>query len=88
MKKTAVKVENISKTFRLPIENTGSIKNLLINFKSRQKGYEIQDALKGVSLEIKKGEFFGIVGRNGSGKKHIIKVVSRYIYTYIGKHSN
>jgi len=74
----AIKVEHVSKTFRLPLEKQSSLKGKLINFKKR--GYEEQVALKNISFEVKKGEFFGIVGRNGSGKSTLLKLISG-IYT-------
>lgn len=73
---TAIKVENVSKTFKLPHSKNDSIKSKLISLKDRQRGYEIQQALKDVSFEVKKGEFFGIVGRNGSGKSTLLKLIS------------
>jgi ABC-2 type transport system ATP-binding protein len=80
MADVAIKVNNVSKIFRLPHERAGSVKNVLINFAGRKKGYEIQQVLKDVSFEIKKGEFFGIVGRNGSGKSTLLKMLAG-IYT-------
>ena len=79
-KDTAIKVDNVSKTFRLPHEKSNSIKSAFINFYKRNKSYEVQEALKDVSFEIKKGEFFGIVGRNGSGKSTLLKLMAG-IYT-------
>jgi ABC-2 type transport system ATP-binding protein len=72
----AIKVENVSKTFRLPHEKTGSVKSAFINFYRHNRSYELQKALMDANLEIKKGEFFGIVGRNGSGKSTFLKMLA------------
>ncbi len=71
---TSIVVNNVSKSFKLPHEKNNSIKGLLINFGKR--GYEKQQVLDNISLEVKKGEFFGIVGRNGSGKSTLLKILA------------
>lgn len=76
----AIKVDNVSKVFKLPHEKTTSIKSLFINFYRPSRSYEMYQALKNISFEIKKGEFFGIVGRNGSGKSTLLKLLAG-IYT-------
>lgn len=73
-----IKVDHVSKVFRLPHEKQSSIKSSLINFRSR--GFENQKVLNDISFEVKKGEFFGIVGRNGSGKSTLLKLLAG-IYT-------
>jgi len=70
----AIKIDHVSKAFRLPHEKSNSLKSALINFHKR--GYERQEVLKDVNFEIKKGEFFGIVGRNGSGKSTLLKLLA------------
>ncbi len=37
------------------------------------KGFKGQSVLKGVNLEVKPGEYFGLVGMNGAGKTTLIK---------------
>lgn len=76
----ALKVDNVSKTFKLPVERAGSLKNAIFNWLRGIRGYRIQHVLNDISFEIKKGEFFGIVGKNGSGKSTLLKLISQ-IYT-------
>ena len=77
---TVLKVQNVSKSFRLPTEQANGVKQAFINWTKGVKGYKEQRVLKGINLEVKKGDFFGIVGRNGSGKSTLLKIISQ-IYT-------
>ena len=59
----AIKVDGVTKVFKLPHEKNTSVKSAVVNFWRRDRGFEMQKALDNVSFEVKKGEFFGIVGR-------------------------
>ena len=72
----AVKIDHVSKFFRLPTEATQSLRTSLVNCFKGIKGYKEQHVLKDISFEVEKGDFFGIVGRNGSGKSTLLKIIS------------
>ena len=75
-KQIAVKVDHVSKYFKLPTEATNSLRTALVNRFKGIKGYKEQHVLKDISFEVEKGDFFGILGRNGSGKSTILKIIS------------
>lgn len=76
----AIQVNNLTKTFKIPLEPTNRLKHQVTSIFKKNKGYRKFTPLKNVSFEIKKGEFFGIVGRNGSGKSTLLKSIAG-IYT-------
>lgn len=76
----AIRVEHISKVFKLPHEKQSSVKGLFVSVFRRKRTFERQLVLNDISFEINKGDFFGIVGRNGSGKSTLLKLLAG-IYT-------
>lgn len=69
----AISVRHLSKSFKLPHEKKNSIKEHILSF--RKTTFEEFKVLRDINFEIKRGEFFGIVGRNGSGKSTMLKIL-------------
>jgi ABC-2 type transport system ATP-binding protein len=72
----AIEAVDVHKSFRLPHERYTGLKQALIQFRPGRT-FSRQQVLKGVSFQIKKGEFFGIVGRNGGGKSTLLKLLAQ-----------
>lgn len=72
----AIAVKDLRKSFKLPTEKAWGLKQAIFNRLKGVKGYRKQEVLKGISFEVRKGEFLGIVGRNGSGKSTLLKILS------------
>ena len=72
----SVEIRNVEMHFNMSKEKLESFKEYFIKLAKRQLMYEDFVAVNDVSFDIKKGDVFGIVGLNGSGKSTILKIIS------------
>ena len=72
----AIEVRNVTMRFNMSKERVDSIKEFLIKKVKHQLRFEEFLALKDVSLNVEKGDVYGLVGLNGSGKSTLLKVIS------------
>ena len=101
MEELAIKIEHVSKQYRLGAIGGGTLKGDLQSWWARKRGREdpnsrIGDrtdvkigerflALDDINLEVKKGEALGIIGHNGAGKSTLLKLLSRVTAPTSGK---
>ena len=70
MKSTVISLENV--TLHFP-----KLKSLISIFTDLIKRRKSQfTALKNINLEVRSGEVFGLIGKNGSGKSTVLRVIS------------
>ncbi len=72
----AVEVRNVEMHFNMSKEKLESLKEYFIKLLKRQLMFEDFLAINDISFDIKKGDVFGILGLNGSGKSTILKIIS------------
>ena len=75
-KENAVEVRNVEMHFNMSKEKLESLKEYFLRFVTKKLMFEDFVAVNDVSFEIKKGDVFGIVGLNGSGKSTMLKLIS------------
>jgi len=73
----AVELKNICKTFRLYHEKRNTIFESLAGRFNLIKHYENLQILKNITFQVKKGESFGIIGKNGIGKTTLLRIISK-----------
>ena len=79
-----VEAENLTKFFYLPHERVTSFKESASRL-FRSSGYEKFTVLDGISFQVDKGEFLGVIGHNGSGKSTLLKILSRIYLADMGR---
>lgn len=62
--------------FRLIQERPDTLREAFAHLFRKRTSYHDFEALKGVSFTIRQGDTVGIVGRNGSGKSTILKIIA------------
>ena len=77
-----IKVENVHVSFWQNNVGVYSLKDLITHRKSPFKSKTI---LNDISVEVRKGESMGIVGRNGSGKSTLLRTIAGIIKPVKGK---
>ncbi|MCR4431950.1 MAG: ABC transporter ATP-binding protein [Tepidanaerobacteraceae bacterium] len=78
-----IKVSDVWKKFRIYHDRGLTLKEKIL-FRNRNK-FEDRWVLKGINLNIKKGETVGLIGENGSGKSTLLKLLTKIIYPNRGQ---
>lgn len=71
-----IKVDHVSMSFNMASEQLNSLKEYMVAIARRKLFFEEFKALDDVSFEVRKGDVFGIMGTNGSGKSTILKIIA------------
>ncbi len=79
----AIRVIDVKKDFKLRYDKPNTLKEKIVFWKNRN--CEIHHVLKGINLDIKKGETVALIGVNGSGKSTLLKLMTKIIYPTSGK---
>lgn len=82
--KVMIKLTDVDVCFYMQENGFISLKDFLINL-GRYSFLKKKFVLKGINLEIKKGESIALLGKNGSGKSTLLRVLSGIIEAEKGK---
>ena len=74
-----IEVHDVYKKFRNYYDRSHNLKERMIHL-NRNKKYDDNQVLRGISFDVRKGEAVGLIGRNGCGKSTTLKLLTKIIY--------
>lgn len=84
MSSNIIEIQNLSIRFNLANEKVDNLKEYVVKLVKRQLMFQEFLAIQDLSLNIKKGEAWALVGVNGSGKSTLLKAISGIMKPYKG----
>ena len=75
---SVISVKDLHVNFWISGSGINSFKDVVMSL-GRQKALEKKQVLKGLNLEISKGECFALMGKNGSGKSTLLRTLAGII---------
>lgn len=84
MGKNIIDVDHVSIRFNLASQKVNNLKEYAIKLAKHELMFQEFFALKDVSLHIKPGEAWGLIGTNGSGKSTLLKTITGILRPYEG----
>ena len=79
-----IDVNNVTVRFNMASERIDNLKEYFIKLAKRELMFKEFLALKDVSLKVRKGEAWGLIGTNGSGKSTLLKAICGIFKPYKG----
>lgn len=73
---TMIEVNDVTMRFHMNLDKILSLKEFVTRKLSGKVDYQDFTALEHVSFTVRRGETFGLIGRNGAGKSTMLKVIS------------
>lgn len=80
-----IDVDHVSMSFNMANEQLNSLKEYAVALAKGKLFFEEFKALDDVSFQVRKGDVFGIMGTNGSGKSTILKIIAGVLEPTKGK---
>lgn len=71
-----IDVDHVSMVFNMASEQLNSLKEYAVAFAKRELMFKEFKAIDDVSFKVHKGDVFGILGTNGSGKSTMLKIIA------------
>lgn len=84
MENYAIDVEHVTIRFNMASEKIDNLKEYIIKLAKKELIFQEFLAIKDVSLKIRKGESWALIGVNGSGKSTLLKAISGILKPYKG----
>lgn len=84
MEKYIVEVDHLTIRFNMASEKVDNLKEYVIKLVKKELNFKEFLALQDVSLKVKKGEAWALIGVNGSGKSTLLKAISGILKPYKG----
>lgn len=84
MAKNIIDADHVTIRFNLASEKVNNLKEYAIKMAKHELMFQEFFALRDVSLHVKKGEAWGLIGTNGSGKSTLLKTIAGILKPYTG----
>lgn len=85
MSEIMIDIQEATMDFRMQNDRANTLKENVINILKGKLHYEYFRAVDQVTVQIKRGEVCGIIGRNGAGKSTLLKMIAGVLTPTSGK---